>query len=146
MALRVPVSRDAVVDLVQTFFDAWERESIDDLVALLTHDAGPLDARARGRKVLTDDWRQRMRSHEYGRLAGIDVVRPERIERSDADLLAAAGAPGHLDVRPGEMTVRVPVEVPTVGGDRLFGDTLVMILRPEAGQLRIAAYGEVEAR
>ena len=146
VALCVPVSREAVTGLLHTFFDAWSRESIDDLVALLAADAGPIDARSRGSRILVDGWRQRMRAHEYGRLAGVEMVQPDRIERWEPDELGTAGAPEHLEARPGEIAVRVPVEVPQVGGDRLFGDALILVLRTDAGGLRIAAYGEVDPR
>jgi hypothetical protein len=145
VALRVPVSREAVASLLRAFFAAWARESLEDLVALLVPDAGALGARARGSRVLVDEWRQRMRSREYGRLAGIEMVEPDRIERWEPDELGGDGAPQRIDARPGELAVRVPVEVPSVGGERLFGDFLVLILRPEEGKLRIAAYGEVDA-
>lgn len=145
-SLRVPVSRDAVAALLRSFFDAWSRESVDDLAALLAPDAGPLEARTRGRRALVDLWRQRMRSHEYGRLAGVEMFRPERIERWEPDELGAEGAPPHVDAHPGELTVRAPVETTTVAGEKLFGDVVVMLVRPEGGKLRIEAYGEVEAR
>jgi hypothetical protein len=154
VALRVPVSRDAVAVLLRAFFDAWQRESVDDLAALLAPDAGPLEARAHGARALVEGWRQRMRAHEYGKLAGLEMVRPERIERWELDELGTEGAPPRVDARPGEVTVRAHVEVPSVGGDRLFGDAVVMVVRRDPvrtgageraeGVLRIAAYGEVE--
>ena len=146
VALRVPVSREAVAGLLRSFFDAWARESIDDLVALLVADAGPIEARSRGSRVLVDGWRQRMRSHEYGRILGVQMIRSDRIERWEPDELGSAGAPARIDAHPGEIAVRVPVEVPQVAGDRLFGDAVVMLLRPDPGGLRIAAYGELEPR
>ncbi|MGH7435496.1 MAG: hypothetical protein ACRENE_07460 [Polyangiaceae bacterium] len=145
-ALRVPVSREAVAALLRSFFDAWSRESVDDLAELLAPDAGPLEARTRGSRALVDAWRQRMRTHEYGRLAGVEMVRPERIERWEADELGAEGAPPHVDARPGELTVRAPVETTTVAGERLFGDEVVMLVRAEGGKLKIEAYAEVEGR
>ena len=133
---------------LRSFFDAWSRESVDDLAALLAPDAGPLEARARGRRALVDVWRLRMRSHEYGRLAGVEMFRPERIERWEPDELGAEGAPAHVDARPGEAArVRASLrDGPTVAGERLFGDEVVMLVRPEGGKLRIEAYGEVEGR
>jgi hypothetical protein len=146
VALRVPVSREAVASFLRTFFAAWARESMADLEALLLPDAGSLDSRGHGSHAkLLDGWRQRMRAHDYGRLAGVQMVQPDRIERWEPDELGS-GAPGPIEVRPGEIEVRIPVEAPLFAGDRLFGDAIVMLLRPEGGALRIAAYGEVEAR
>ncbi|HEX8793699.1 MAG TPA: nuclear transport factor 2 family protein, partial [Polyangiaceae bacterium] len=62
VALREPLSSDAVVDVVRALLDAWQRESLDALGALLTPDAGPIDSRARGRAALVESWRQRMRA------------------------------------------------------------------------------------
>jgi len=143
VSLREPLAAARVTDLVQSFVAAWQRGSLDALVALLTPDAGPIEARARGKTGLVEGWRQRMHAHEYARLAGMDLVRPERIERwerADAD---APGAPKRLaEVLPGEVFVRVPLEVTTFAGEKLFDDVLVMILRPDDGRFLIAAYGE----
>jgi hypothetical protein len=146
VALRVPVSREAIASLLRAFFEAWKKESLDDLVALLSPDAGPVEARSRGSHVLVEGWRQRMRSHEYGRLGGVEMIRPERIERWETDDTPTDGALERAETHPGEIAVRVPVEVPWMAGERLFGDTVVMVLRPEEGRLQIAAYGEVESR
>jgi hypothetical protein len=145
LALREPEAGDAVADLVQSVVDAWEHQSIEALVALLTLDAGPLDGRGRGRSALVEGWRQRMQAHAYGRLAGVELVRSDRIERWNWEDLGGAGAPSRPpDMRAGEVLVRAPVEVPRMAGERLFGDELVMVLRREEGKLRIAAYAEVD--
>jgi hypothetical protein len=145
VSLREPLGASKVTDLVQSFLAAWQSESLDSLVALLTPDAGPIEARVRGRAGLVESWRQRLHTHEYARLAGMELVRPERIERWDRDELARAGAPTlSPEMLPGEVYVRVPLEVTAVGGEKLFEDALVMILRPDEGRFLIAAYGEVE--
>jgi hypothetical protein len=147
LALRVPMGSDAVADVVRLFIDAWQRESIDALASLLTPDAGPIEARGRGSRALVEGWRQRLRAHGYARLAGVEVVRPDRIERWEAEELGVSGAPARPpDMRPGELLVRAAVEVPVVSGERLFGDQIVMIVRPDEGRIKIAAYGETDAR
>jgi hypothetical protein len=146
VALREPLAGDAVRDLVSALIDAWARESLDALSALLTADAGPFEARARGRAAVVESWRQRLRAHPYGRLAGMELVRPERIERWDAEDLGSADAPARPpDMRPGELYVRVPLEVSRIAGERFFGDIIVMLVRREEGKYRIAAYGEIDA-
>jgi hypothetical protein len=145
--LRAPVPREAVVDLVRSFIEGWQHESVEALVALLAEDAGPIDARGRGSRPLVEGWRQRMRAHAYGRLAGMEVVRPEHVERWEPEELGAPGAPARpADMRPGELLVRAPLEVTTVLGERLFGDAIVMLVRSQGSGLRITAYGEVDAR
>jgi hypothetical protein len=143
MSLREPLGSEKVIDLVQAFVGAWQRGSLDGLATMLTPDAGPLEARAKGRGGLLEAWRQRMRAHEYVRLAGMELVRPERIEHWETEDLDAPGAPRRPpEMLPGEVYVRVPLEVTTVAGEKVFDDVLVMILRPDDGRFRIVAYGE----
>jgi hypothetical protein len=145
VALREPLAGDAVGNLVSAFLDAWQHESLEALTALLTPDAGPIEARTRGKNPLVEGWRQRLHAHPYGRLAGVELVRPERIERWEAEDLAAADAPPRPpDMRPGELYVRVPLEVSRVAGEKFFGDVMVMLVRREDGKYRIVAYGEID--
>jgi hypothetical protein len=143
VTLRVPVNDDAVLALVQALVDAWQRESLDALLGLLTPDAQNLEAHGRGGTSLSDGWRARLQAHEYRRLAGIELVRPARIRRWDYDDLGAKGAPSRPpEMRRGDLLVRVPVEVTHVAGEKLFGDVMTLVLRPEGVRLRVAAYGE----
>jgi hypothetical protein len=151
--LREPVGRQAIVRVVQALVEAWQSESLDALVGLLTADAGPIDARGHGRGSLKESWRQRLHAHEYSRLAGVQLIRDERIEYWDADELRELAAPAPApdmrphpppDMRPDEIFVRAPIDRTRVAGERLFGDVLVLVLRRENGELRIAAYGELE--
>jgi hypothetical protein len=144
--LREPLAADAVRNLVASLADAWQRESLDALSSLLTADAGPLEARARGRAALIESWRQRLRAHPYGKLAGVELVRPERIERWESDDLGSPDAPARPpDVRAGELYVRIPVEVSRVAGEKFFDDVIVLLVRREDGKYKIAAYGEMGA-
>ena len=168
VALRQPVGADAVAVLVRAWVDAWQRESLDSLTELLSTDAVSIDAgqgaqggvqgQSHGHAALVDSLRQRFQAHEYGRLAGLDLVRTERIERFTFDdfdgagpgLAAANGADRAVE-RPPEMQrddlcVRVPLEVTRVAGERLFGDVLVFLLRADAGKLRIVGYGEADEK
>ncbi len=153
VSLREPVGRRAIVRVVRALVEAWQSESFDALVALLTVDAGPIDARGHGRGSLTESWRQRLHAHEYGRLAGMQLIREERIEYWDVDDLGGSAAPAApldtrpplpADMRPGEILVRAPIDRTRVAGEKLFGDLLLLVLRREDGELRIAAYGEVD--
>lgn len=146
VALREPLASDAIRDLVSELIDAWQRESLDALTALLTADAGPFEARARGKGPLVEGWRQRLRSHPYGRLATVELVRSERVERWEAEDLGGPDAPARPpDMRPGELYVRVPLEISRIAGEKLFGDVIVLLVRREDGKYRIAAYGEIDA-
>ncbi len=143
VALREPFSEAAVVRIVEAVLDAWQRESLPALVALLTPDADALDSRVRGRAALEDAWKQRLQAHEYHRLAGLELVRPERIRRWSYEDLGGKGAPSRPpEMKTGDLYVRAPVEVTHSAGEKLFSDVLVLVLRPEQGKLRVAAYGE----
>jgi hypothetical protein len=145
VALRPPLDGDAVRDVVQAVVDAWLAESAERLAALLTDDAGPIEARAGGRAALLDAWRQRMHAHEYHRLAGVELVRADRIERAFWDDLSGADAPARPpDMHMDELYVRVPFEVTRFAGEQLFGDRMLLLLRRQEGKYMIAAYGESE--
>jgi hypothetical protein len=147
VALREPAGDDAVVELLQSFLDAWQRESLDALMALTAPDAGLLEGSDHGHAALVESWRQRLRAHEYGRLEGADLFRPERVERWEWDALGVPQSPARPPpMRPGDLLVRAPLEVTRVGGERVFGDVVVMVLRRQSGHLRIAGYAENDAR
>jgi len=153
VSLREPVGRQAIARVVRAVVEAWQSESLDALVGLLTTDAGPLDARGRGQGSLKESWRQRLHTHEYSRLSGLQLIRDEQIEYWDVEELGESAQPASRpdlrpqplpDMRPGEILVRAPLDRTRVAGERLFGDVLVLVLRREGGELRIAAYGEIE--
>jgi hypothetical protein len=145
VALREPLSSDAVADVVRALMDAWQRESLEALGALLTPDAGPVEARGRGKGALVESWRQRMRTHPYRHLEGLQLVRPERIEHYAYDELGGPDAPARpASMREGEVYVRIPLEVTQVAGEKYFDDVIVLLLRREEGSYKIAAYGETE--
>ena len=151
MSLREPVGARAVAEFVEAFLDAWRRESLDDLDALLSQsvDAGPIEARGRGRAALLENWKQRLKAytHEYARLEG-ELVAPEQIEHWDSDDAGRVGGSflPRIDMRVGDVYVTAPLRVTSSGSDRLFGNFLVMVLRREKGDLRMVAYGETDER
>jgi hypothetical protein len=145
VALREPPAQDAVIELVRTFLDGWQRESLETLLSLTAPDAGLIDGPDHGHAALVESWRQRLRIHDYGRLAGSEMVLPERIERWEWDELGGPTRPSRPSgMRPGEILVRAPLEVTRVAGERVFGDVVMMILRRHEGALRIAGYTEVD--
>jgi hypothetical protein len=144
VALREPLGDGGVRDLVLAVLDAWESESVDALLGLMTADAGPLEGRIRGRAAMIESFRQRMRAHAYGRLLGMPLLRPERIERWEYDELGLPDKPARpAEMRPGDVYVRVPMEVSRLAGEKFFEDAIVLLVRREEGRYRIAAYGEI---
>lgn len=148
VALRPALEADAIDALVERWLTAWAHESIDALAALLTDDAQPLDGTGHGRSGLLEAFHQRFQAHDYTRLAAQPLVGAvaARIARWEYDELDAGDAPGAAvsAVHPGETIVRVPIDLTHEGGDKLFGDALLFVLRREDGKLAVAAYGEVD--
>ena len=147
VALREPLAGDALREAVLQVAEAWQLGSLEALVALLTSDAGAIEARSRGRGPLVESWRQRLRAHEYGRLAGVELLRPERIERWSWDELGASDAPARpADMRPDEVYVRAPLEVTRLANEKVFDEVMVLLVRLEDGRYKVSAYGEIEGR
>ena len=143
IALRPSLSSDSILDCVHDLLEAWQHASLDGLSALLTADAGPIEARARGSGALLEAFRQRLRAHEYKRLEGLDLVRPDRVEHYAYGELGGPAAPARpADMKPDEVYVRVPLEVTQRAGEKLFEPTIVLVLRGEHGRAKIAGYGE----
>jgi hypothetical protein len=150
VSLGEPVGAAAIAQFVQTFVDAWRRESLDDLDSLLSQgsDVGPIEAPGRGREAVVENWRQRLKAHahEYARLES-DLVAVERIEHWDSDDLGRVrGGLPQTTLRMGDVYASVPIRVSLSGSERLFGNFLVMVLRREKGDLRVVAYGETDER
>jgi hypothetical protein len=151
VSLREPIGARAVAQFVDAFLDAWRRESLDDLDSLLSQssDAGPIEARGRGRAALIENWKQRLKAYanEYTHLEG-ELVAPERIEQwgsDDVGRLVGLSLP-RVEMRLGDVFASAPLRVTSSGSDKLFGNFLVMVLRRENGDLRMVAYGETDER
>ena len=137
LALREPFELRALVELVKGYFRAWEHEDVEALTRMFTSDAVLL--RRPGASVV-DSFRTRMRTYEYQRIAGLEVARFDHLERYGYSDVAVAQRP--VEMREGDVLVRVPVLVSRVAGDPLFGEALVLLVRREEGVLRIAGIAE----
>lgn len=138
VALREPFETRAIEELIKAYFHAWEHEDAEAIGRLLTDDAVLLKRPGAG---VVDAARTRMRTYEYQRIAGLEVARFDRLERfAYGDLEGSSGRPSEM--REGDLLVRVPLLVARVGGDPLFGDSLVLLLRRQDGAARIAGVAE----
>ena len=146
VALREPPGSEAVREVVMALIHAFEREDYATLESLLTTDATGIEGRG-SRALLLSQWRARMQQLEYGRLAGMEIVRPEKIQRFEYDELGGQDELSRpAEMKPDDVFARVPVEVPRIGPDRFFGETILLVLRRVEGRFRIAAYGESDGR
>lgn len=145
VALREPIGEAPALALVRSFFAAFEREDQEVLSEMLAPGAVTLEPGRPGSPRLLDNWRNRMRSFEYQKLAGLDYARYDRAERFDHDELGRAGAPLRPhEMRSGDVLVRIPMNMPRTG-ETLFGDVMTFLLRRSDGQLKIAGVGEETA-
>jgi hypothetical protein len=145
VSLREPLSEEAVRDVVRSYFEAFEHEDLGSLQQLLTLDAMSLDASARGvgRTTLIKRWEERMSKLGYAKIAGVEVVELDRVERFDFDDLSATSTPPRpAEMQRGEALVRISVTAPTIAGERFFPDAVTLLLRRESGKFKIAGVGE----
>jgi hypothetical protein len=139
--LREPVGERDIAQFVQTFLDAWRRESLDDLDSLLSQgsDTGPIEALgSRYEKPSSKAGRQRLKAHahEYARLES-DLVAVERIEHWDSDEVGRVRgrACRETTLRMGDVYVAAPLRV-TSGRLR---QTLRKLPRDGASQREMAS-------
>lgn len=143
VALREPLADKDVEDVVRAYIRAFEREDVRALEELLAQDAAPLGRSGLGRIQLVDVWRAKIKNFEYQKLAGMEVARLSQIEKHTYDTMGTLGAPARPpEMRPGDIYVRVPIATPRIGQEQLFGDVLVLLLRRENGQLKIAGQAD----
>ncbi len=142
VALREPIREGATNQVVRAFFAAFEREDIGELQEMLAPGAAVLAPGRPGSPRLLDNWRTRLRNFEYQKLVGLDYAKVDRAERYEFEELGQRGAPPRPgDMRPGDVLVRVPMNMPRTG-ETLFGDVMVFLFRRTEGQLKIAGVGE----
>jgi hypothetical protein len=160
VALREPLGGDAVATIVRALFRGFEREDAEALASLVTDDAtvlgAPRGSRGQsgqtgqtgqagqpGERSVLELWRARLRTFDYGRLAGAEVAQVDRIERFAYADLGGPGEPERpAEMQPGDLLARVPVATPRVGSEQLFGDAVVLLLRRDGRGFKIAGFGE----
>ena len=144
VALREPVANDAVHALVKQILSGFEEKDPTSLEELLADDVAYYVA---GRKLakgqLLEEWRRRLSALDFSRLSGMEVVRFEKIQRFDYDELGGPGeTPRPPEMVPGDLYVKVPIDITQLGGDKFFGDMWILVLRPDSGRLHIVALTE----
>jgi hypothetical protein len=143
VALREPLADEAMKDVVRQYLRAWVAEDQTALQQLLTLDAASLDPAHLARGPMLEAWAHRIHTFDYKKLAGQDVARFDRIERYEYAEVGLPGAPARpVEMRMGDVLVRIPIATPRVGPEQLFPEVLVLLLRREEGRYRIAGVGE----
>ena len=146
VALREPLADKDIEDVVRAYLRAFEREDEPALLQLITPDAVPLGRPNGTRQMLVELWRTKMRTFEYQRLAGVEIARLDEVERRSWESLGGPNEPAKpVEMRPGDLYVRVPIATPRMGAEQLFGDVLILLLRREDGRLKIAGQADENA-
>lgn len=142
VALRPGLSLADIGAVVRQLMKAFEVESAEGVLALLTPDATALFSRG-GPAEIAQELRRRFARLEYPKMRGLEVAHVERAEvREWGDLLASGVRARPANMEPGDALVRIPMTAPMSNGERLFDDVLVLLLRRGNGRVSIAGIGE----
>jgi hypothetical protein len=147
LALREPFGDEAIRDVVAVMLRAFEQEDMSALTSLLTDDAALMEMQGRpgGRQILLNQWKRKLDSFDMKRIAGVEVVRLDRIQRIERREDDDDDTPGP-ELRKDEVLVRVPIQTPRLGSDRIFGDYWLLLLRREDGRYKVKGFSEGEDR
>ncbi|AKV01783.1 hypothetical protein AKJ09_08446 [Labilithrix luteola] len=145
VALREPLGDKDIDDVVRAYVRAFEHAELDTLKEMTARDATTL-GRSGDRNQLIALWAAKLKSADHAKLSGAETPRLGPIEKHTFDTLGELGsAQRPPTMREGDVYVRVPISVPRTGGEPLFGDVLVLLLRREDGRLRIAGQADENA-
>ena len=145
LALQPPLPLTSAAAILLPLLEALTQEDLAALAPLFTERATWVTLPSRASMPALTHFRERLRRFDYLQLAGQTVVREADAEIYSHGELEAL--PPGRPVRPPEMTpgdvlLRVRVLVPRLGADRLFGDTWLLVLRPQQGHYRIHSLQE----
>lgn len=139
VALAEPAPDEAVRDFVFGFFDAFRRRDRGALAALVAEGAVRLEAGAAygNRDALIDSLASRYRSVDATKLSPADIATLDHIERFTRAELEALGKKRPDAMRDVGLFVRVTMPPLRAGGEKVFDDTVVFVVRVEAGRLKL---------
>lgn len=129
--LRQPVDSAAIASVLTRFFDAMVAEDAAALTQVLDASATYRSRGGGGQSKLLEVLRARMRSMDYGRLAGAEFARIDALERRDSVREPERGESASALADDGELELRVPISTARFSGERLFGEIAVFVVRPE---------------
>jgi hypothetical protein len=141
VALREPLSKDAMVAVVRAYADGFLKEDIDALRSLLASDAmwlAPQGTPSVSTNIV-EVWQTRLRNFDYARLAGAEIFRADKIEVLTFDETKDVRPPL---MRPDDIYVVVPIQTPRVGTDAFFPERVSFLLRRDKARYVIIGLGE----
>jgi hypothetical protein len=124
-----------------TFFEALPREDLGAMTAVMTERPGWVNpAISRSAAPASAVFVDRFRRLDYEKLQGVPIVREAELEVTTYDELEPplpGRPPRPPEMAPGDVMVRARIVTPRIGADRLLGDELTFVLRPDRGRHRI---------
>lgn len=145
LALSEPIPDEAVRDVLFSFFEGLRRRDADATRLLFSDSAVRID-KSRGhegdREAMLSLVAQWMRQRDATKIVPSEIVVPERIDRYDANELAASGQRKPEDMAPFDLLIRLAAPPPRPSGEKLFEDSMLFVLRPEGGRVRIVTVSE----
>jgi hypothetical protein len=139
--LSPPRDPRAASALIAAFFRAITHESGDALDRVLSSDA-QLESSS-GRHPARNAWRSRFTQFDYGALRATPLYRASDVETYRDNEQSLLGFSRRLPpMGPGDVFVRVHLDVTHVSKTRLFADEIGFLLRPSGKGYRIATLSE----
>lgn len=145
VALRPPLPIEAAVGVLRRSLEAITQQDMAALQPLLAPRGAWLNPQSNTSAPLATHFRERIRRLDYGQLTGIPLIREADAEVYTADDLAGAPPgrpPRPQEMKPEDVLLKVRILTPRLGADRLFGDELLVLLRPEQGSYQILRWQE----
>lgn len=142
VALSSPLSTELAIEALASLLTAITAESQGDLSRLASPQALWSNPWSSNRAALafSQVFRERFRKLDYTQLAGRQLFVERDVEVYGFDDLATPqpGRPARpAEMAQGDVLLRARMLVPRMGPDRLFGDELLVMMRPQGGRFRV---------
>jgi hypothetical protein len=152
VSLKEPLGDKVLGAAIEAFFAVFTGHDPDALDGVLSRSARLLDSHGGSSfTVVHDELARRVAAFKASNVTEVHVDRAERSEYDDLGETGLRRRPAEM--HPDDVLVRVHLTVARGGGDRLFGNVVVLLFRweedPERGgpaRLRVAGFDEEDAR
>ncbi|MCS6900476.1 MAG: hypothetical protein RMJ98_12640 [Myxococcales bacterium] len=145
VALLPPLPVEAALHVLRRVLNALVSEDLSEIQPLLAPRSSWLNPQSNSSAPLLHHFRERIRRLDYEPLASSPLLRESDTEvftPEDLDALLPGRPRRPPEMQPGDVLLRVRILTPRVGADRLFGDELLVMLRPERGGYLIQRWQE----
>ena len=152
VSLKEPVGDEVLRAAIEAFFVVFTAHEPEALDGVLSRSARLLDSHGGSSyAVVRDELLRRVAAFKASNVTSIHV---DGVERSEYDDLGMTDfRPRPAEMRPGDILARIHLTIPRVGGDRLFGNEVLLLFRwdtdaerPGSGRLRVVGFDEQEVR